>query len=215
MLTIDDVKKNIQTEMAELFVERGFKESDAKDLRYKLPYESGFKSCFFGITEHQSTFWIELSLGVRIHVVEQLANPYTLTLKDYYNDTHTILTSYGRMMGNNYFRFQVNNLDHLEDACKEMTHFLHTAGFPFLIANDSIYQIDQLINAYPERPSKFIYNQSHRCIKGIIVAKMCQNPHFNTLVKAYKFILEKDSLADKMRDNYMKLVQHLYMISLN
>ncbi len=215
MLNKKDIEKEISLQMLPVFQQADYNRMSTDPLHFQRQFESGFKSCIISVSEYKAEFWVELSIGIRFNIVENLANQFTLTLKDYHQHTHTILTSYGRMIGNQYFRFKVTDNTQVSDMCREMNHFLDTAGFTFLDQNSSIYQIDELINTYPERPSKFIYNQSNRCIKGLIIAKLCQNPHFNTLVKAYHFILEKHSLSDRMLPRYVKLVNHLNLISMN
>ncbi len=216
-LNIEDIliqKINLELE------NEGFQMRENHKLHYRKNFEGGFQSFLFTISSSPKTqvgkyFWIELSFGVRINIVEQIANQYTHILKDYYADTHTILTSYGRMVDQQYFRFKVHTQEELETACYQMRHFLKNTGLPFLQKNSDLQSIDKLINDYPEKPSKFIYNQSYRCIKGVIIAKLNQNPHFNTLTKAYEFILEQQSQGKDMMPRYLKLLEHLRLWSVN
>ena len=236
MLSNKLIKETINGELEDDFQLFQFKaQANDKDsiLKYRKKFRSGFQSCIFTISsfpvaqnsnktnslEKEETtvqeFWIEMSIGVRIDTVERIANQFTLILEDYYDETHTILTSYGRMTDDRYFRFKVQDEAQLKLACQKMSTFLQSTGFQFLNNHSSVYSLDKLINNYPEKPSKFIYNQSYRCIKGIILASLAQNPHFNTLTKAYHFILQKQSLADRITPKYSKLVAHLKVYSVN
>jgi len=220
MLSKSNIEQVLIQKMNADLVNAGFEIREEQRLQYRKSFEGGFQSFSFTVSpspkkQLNKDFWIELSMGVRINIVENIVNQYTHILKDYYDDTHTILTSYGRMVDKQYFRFKVHQKDDLETACYQMKHFLKQTGLPFLNKNSNLQNIDKLINNYPEKPSKFIYNQSYRCLKGVIIAKLNQNPYFDTLTKAYEFILEQQSQGKDMMPRYLKLLEHLQLWSVN
>ncbi len=216
MFDKSEIQIRIQQALSPLLEANGFAYVEhPKYLQFRKVFEGGFQSCLFTVLEHETVFWIELSVGVRVEIVEKLANQFTLTLKDYHKDSHTILTTYGRIMGNPYYRFKVESEEDLDVACEKMQMFLEEIAFDFMLDNSRISNIDKLINRYPEKPSRFIYNDSHRCIKGVIVAQMAQNPQLNTLIKAYYIVLQKHPLRDKMLPQYQKLVKYLRAFSVN
>lgn len=231
-MTRTDIAKTIVQNLQASFVEEQFERHyGGQAIQFRKQFTGGYRACLFEISEsqqhgeggnsgsllanHLPKFWIEFSIGVRIHTVENFANPYTLTLKDYYNQSLTILTSYGRMIDQQYFRFKISNEADLQSACQQMDIFLRQTALPFLQKYSSIYKLDKLLNNYPERPSKFIYNQSHRCIKGIVIAKLSNNPYFHTLAKAYKIVLERQSLGQELMPKYLKLLACLRAFSVN
>lgn len=211
-----DIQNHIQQFFSPLLEKKGFAYTEhPKYLQFKKVYKGGFQSCLFSTHQHENAFWIEISVGVRVDIVEKIANQFTLTLKDYHQNSHTILTTYGRIMGTPYFRFKVKNQEDLNDVFEKMQAFLEEIAFDFMEDNSQVVNIDKLINRYPEKPSRFIYNNTHRCIKGVIVAQIAQNPQLNTLIKAYHIVLERHSLRDKMLPQYKKLVAYLSAFSVN
>ncbi|MEZ4888884.1 MAG: hypothetical protein R3E32_29425 [Chitinophagales bacterium] len=216
MFNKSSIQSLIQQSLSPKFKTAGFTYIDnPKYLQFKKEFQGGFQDCIFTILENEQTFWIELSVGVRIDIVEKLANQFTLTLKDYHEESHTILSTYGRIMGQPYFRFKVENQAELVEACKKIQDFLKEIAFDFMEDNSQISAIDKLINRYPEKPSRFIFNESHRCIKGVIIAQMAHNPQLPTLIQAYHIVLQRHSLRDKMMPQYEKLVEYLSAFSVN
>ncbi|MGB0932347.1 MAG: hypothetical protein ACPGVB_16315, partial [Chitinophagales bacterium] len=211
-----DIQNRIQQALSPLLEAKGFAYAEhPKYLQFKKTYKGGFQSCLFSTHQHENTFWIEMSVGVRVDIVEKIANQFTLTLKDYHQDSHTILTTYGRIMGTPYFRFKVESEADLKGAFEKMQAFLEEIAFDFMDDNSIVANIDKLINRYPEKPSRFIYNNTHRCIKGVIVAQIAQNPQLQTLIKAYHIVMERHPLRDKMLPQYEKLVEYLQAFSVN
>ncbi|MGB1243180.1 MAG: hypothetical protein ACPG49_11705 [Chitinophagales bacterium] len=213
-------KSDIQNKLQEAFNTK-FESLDfvltkhSKYLQYKKTFHGGFQSCIFTVLERNKTFWIEINIGVRIDIVEKLANQFTLTLKDYHNESQTVTSTYGRIMGQPYFRFKVQAQEELELAFEKIDGFLAEIAFDFMEDNSQVAAVDKLINRYPEKPSRFMFNESHRCIKGIIIARMADNPQLPTLIKAYKVVLQRHSLRDKMLPQYQKLVDYLSAFSVN
>ncbi len=216
MFSKSDIQNSIQQAFHTKLENLGFEPIIyPKGLQYKKVFSGGFQSCIFSILKHEQAFWVEMSIGVRIDIVEKIANQFTLVLKDFQEESHTILSTYGRITGQPYFRFKVENKEDLGRACEKMGDFLEEIGLDFMEDNSQIKAIDRLINRHPEKPSRFIYNESHRCIKGIIVAQMAQNPQLKTLIRAYHVVLQKHSLRDKMLPQYLKLVKYLSAFSVN
>lgn len=216
MFSKSDIENRIQQTLGPLLKAKGFAYSEhPKYLQFKRQFKGGFQTCLFAILQNEKTFWIELSVGVRVDIVEKLANQFTLTLKDYQSETHTILTTYGRIMGEPYFRFKVENLEGLEFAFEKMKDFLEEIAFDFMDDNSDVINIDKLLNRYPEKPSRFIYNDAHRCIKGVIIAQMAQNPQLHSLIQTYHIVMQRHSLRDKMMPQYEKLVKYLRVFSVN
>ena len=216
MFTKSDIQNNIQQALSPRFELKGFESIvHPRNLQFKRKFEGGFQSCFFTVLERNKTFWIELSVGVRIDIVEKLANQFTLILEDYQSESHTIMSTYGRILGKPYFRFKVETEEEFVMACEKMRDFLEEIGFDFMQDNSQIVAVDKLINRYPEKPSRFIFNESHRCIKGVIIAQMAQNPQLKTLIQAYHIVLQKHLLGDKMLPQYERLIKYLSAFSVN
>ena len=209
------IQQKLLDSFGKMFEKEGFEQAAAEVPVFRKKFDGGFKSCFFSIVENEEQFWIECSLGIRIDAVEVLANQFTLSQKKYYPYTHTILTSYGKMKGNQYFRFKVQNEEELATVCMAIREFLNEMAFYFLENNTSVFKIDQLINETPETPSNYITNKSSRCIKGIILARFCQNPEFNKLVKTYFKVMKSDVFSHLMLKKYVRLVNHLRITSVN
>ena len=216
MFSKSDIQTKLQESFNPKFESLGFGLiAHPKYMQYKKAFHGGFQSCIFTILERNKTFWIETNIGVRIDIVEKLANQFTLTLKDYHNESQTVMSTYGRIMGQPYFRFKVQTQEELDLAFEKIYAFLIEIAFDFMTDNSQVAAVDKLINRYPEKPSRFMFNESHRCIKGVIIARMADNPQLPTLIKAYHVVLQRHSLRDKMLPQYKKLVDYLSAFSVN
>ncbi|MGB0839576.1 MAG: hypothetical protein ACPGXL_05525 [Chitinophagales bacterium] len=215
MMTKSLVERLLEKALLDTFIANEFECTRYSPLQFKRRFEGGFESCIFALTENKGKFWIELSFGLRIDDIELLANQFTFILKPYQEETHTIMTSYGRMINQNYFRYKVSNEAEIEKAASTFRSFLEQEGFDFLQSHHSVKHLDELINNEPTDTSKFIYNASHRCLKGIIIAKMSQNPKFSQLAQLYHQELQKTVMGERVLPGYKRLVTHLAAFSLN
>ena len=151
---------------------------------------SSFSFLFNGCCQHDSC-------NIQTLILDGISSPYF----ENQNKNHTPFWTSDRLL--------------TVPSSLQSKHFLKQTGLPFLSKNSNLQNIDKLINDYPEKPSKFIYNQSYRCLKGVIIAKLIQNPYFDTLTKAYEFILEQQSQGKDMMPKYLKLLEHLKLWSVN
>lgn len=215
ILTKPKVRDILLANLGHVFATNNFVEKPAKTLQFQQHFQGGMQSCTFTITEHDGTFLIDISLGIRIDIVENFVNQFTLTLKEYHANTHTIYISYGKFIGKSYFYFKVKSEGELVQVCKDIKHFLEQRAFPFLAKNSNIESLNTLINTAPEELSLFICNPAYRALKGVLIAKMCQHKDFDELAKVYRAMIEKSSFRDKMMPNYLLLIKHLYLVSFN
>lgn len=214
MLSEQEVSQVLLAHMRPLLTQQGYLEQE-HHLYFVKPFDGGSQRCFFSLAQQDTNIWIECNLAIRVEVVENIANEYLNTIKEYRGNTNTVITSYGKLTGNDYYRFKVNNPTDLLRVCTRLHDFFIDTGFGFLNENTSIYKLDKLINDYPERPTTLISNPAHRCVKGLIIAKLSNNPYLQTLAQAYGFILGKTTPTEQQRQKYNALAKYLLTVSLN
>ena len=183
--------------------------------QFRRMLSSGFQSIIFSPSEFEEELWLEVNLGVRLNMVEDLAQQFLDNHRPYRDEALTIVASIGKLSDNKYFRYKIAQKDDLYFACEEVKKFMTASGFSFLNSHSSIAAIDEVLNDRPNKPSKLLYNQSHRCFKAITAAKLVHNPIFLDLVDAYRRYLQKTGSKPNLINQYDKLTNFLFHYSLN
>lgn len=66
-------------------------------------------------------------------------------------------------------------------------------SLPFFLNNNTIERADELLNKHPIEDCVYMNNDNYRIIKGIIAAKLNNNPNLDELIKIYdKQIADRD-----------------------
>lgn len=101
---------------------------------------------------------------------------------------------------------------HLADT---WAYYMTESGFSFLQSAESLSGIDTLLNESPGQPSRYVYNQTHRCYKAIIAARLTNNPHFDGLIDRYRHQLNVQTRNPYEQLNFERLVAFLLHYSMN
>ncbi|WP_428659148.1 hypothetical protein [Runella sp.] len=182
---------------------------DKKQFRKNTP--AGFTNIIFSVSEYEkeNDAWVEVHIGCRNEQVEQIAQQFLNSNSvDFRSDANTLIISTGKYNNVNYFRYKIQNDEDLADACESIREFMQSSGFSFLSTINSVSDIDSLLNLLPHKPSKFLYNQVHRCYKGIVAAKLNNSPQLERLTETYRRYLAKFG-NEAERHNYERLVAYL------
>ncbi|MGB0523298.1 MAG: hypothetical protein ACPGJS_10090 [Flammeovirgaceae bacterium] len=183
--------------------------------QFRRTLSCGFQSVIFSPSAYEGELWLEVNLGIRLNMIEELAQQFLDNHAPYQQDALTLVASIGKLSDNKYFHYKIAEKDDLYYACEEIKRFMEDTGFEFLNTHSSISAMDELLNDRPNKPSKFLYNQSHRCFKGITAAKLVHNPIFLDLVDAYRKFLQKTGTKHSLINQYDKLTNYLFHFSLN
>ena len=72
---------------------------------------------------------------------------------------------------------------------------------PYFLNNSSVARIDQLINTKPEECKVHTQDDNQRIIKGIIAAKLNNNPSLEKLIRIYdQQLIDRDMLKETMEE---------------
>ncbi len=198
----------------DLFDKRGYEILLNRE-QFRKNNPRGFQNMIPSVSMYEDVSIIEINLGVRIHQVEELAHQFTQTHQDFRADTNTMMVSLGRLQGKKYFRHKAANLDELKVVCEKIAEFMTNQGFAFLEQMSHVEHLEPLINAQPEQPCLYIYNQYYRFLKGIILAKLNYSPNLDQLVEIYHQQIKKQGLPAEQRQHFEKLALFLRSFSLN
>jgi hypothetical protein len=158
--------------------------ADKKQFRKVTP--RGFQNVIFTATSYDDEIWLEVNFGCRNNQIEQIAQQYLGNTRDFWNESNTIVVSIGKYNDAKYFRYKIMTEPDIEDVCDIIKEFLLTEGFPFLASSDNLLALNDIFNKFPQKPCKYVYNQIHRCFKGIINAKLIHHENFLELTDKHR-----------------------------
>lgn len=157
----------------------------------------------------------ELHLGVRLDRVEQLGYQFTLGLTEYGLHSTTLITSAGRISGQPYQRYTLDQPTDVDTTARQMMDFMDAAGFDFLNKYGTLQALDKLFNNQPTEKSLFLVNPLHRSLRGIILAKLTQRNAWEQLVDTYRTQLVRRGTPEPLIYRYDRLVDYLRTFSVN
>ncbi|AHM61456.1 hypothetical protein D770_16010 [Flammeovirgaceae bacterium 311] len=207
-------EKHIYNSLNPLFKDKGY-ELLPFQKQFRLPTRNGYRAALIAVNGTRYEQTIDLHLGIRLDIVEDLVNQFIRDLPVNHKENTTITASYGRLTEQPYKRFLVKDEADISAVCKRIESFMTGKGFKFLESFDRLRKIDGLINRKPEQACYLLNSQIIRCFKGIALAKMTHRTDFNRLVKTYLNYLHKQWAPQAVIDNYKKFVRFLRFYSLN
>lgn len=204
----------LYTRLSPLFLKQGYELQPHKK-QFSMQTRNGFRSAMISINGSRSEQAIDLTLGIRLDLVEDLVGQFMEGLYSFSKESPTLIASYGRLTSKPTRRFLVQEEGDLNEVSQRIEQFMLGKGFRFLERFDTLKRLDKVINRKPEQPCPFLYNQVSRCFKGITIAKMMHRTDFNQLVKIYLNYLHNQWAPRSVIANYKKLVKFLRFYSMN
>lgn len=184
--------------------------------QFRKATQNGFQNVIFSITEAQKEYWIEVNFGIRDEFIEQLAQQFlhTFNVRSNRSSANTLVISFGKFQNLKYFRFRITDDESLHITLEEIRQFFKQWGFNFLEEAASLHKIDDLLNDMPAKPCRYLYNQIHRCFKGVIAAKLTDNNSFTTITNIYRNFLLKNANDEELL-NFERLISFLHFYNPN
>lgn len=183
--------------------------------QFRRPTPSGFQNIILSSVFYPQDTVIDVNFGGRNEQIEQIAQQFLNNVSDTRLDANTFLLSIGRFNGVQNFRYKVHVDTQLTDVCEQIEHFFLTHGFDFLETASLLPTLDRLLNEHPTEPSQYVYNQTHRCYKGLIAARLNHNPYFNGLVDSYRHLLIRLTQNPYEQLHFERLIAYLQHYSAN
>ncbi len=213
-MTIQEFETAIYHKLYDFFYDRGF-EMMAGKKQFRKNVTSGFQNVIFSPSTYEKECWLELNLGTRHQQVEDIVQQFLDNYKEFQKDTNTVVISIGKLTNNKYFKYKAIDNDDLSLICEQIQSFMKEIGMPFMERCSSIAYLDELFNKMPSKPCKYLYNQSHRCFKGLVIAKLNGNKRYGAIKSIYKEALGTYGSKPSHIKNFEKLAAFLEHYSAN
>jgi len=213
-MTIQELETALYHQMFDFFKDHGYEMMPGlKQFRKVTP--NGFRNVIFSTADYDTEIWLDLNIGIRQGRVEQLAQQFLDNFQPYQKESNTLVVSVGKFNNDKYFRYKIAYPEDLSLSCEQIKQFLIHQGFPFLEKSASLPELDRLLNKHPRKSCPYLYNQVHRCFKGLIVGRLVRNPKFAYLLETYRHYLSVSGSSEKVRQSFEKLVTYLAHYSFN
>lgn len=150
---------------------------------------NGFQNVIVSVSSQPNEHWVEINFGLRHEGIEQQAQQFLSIPPEFRPDANTLVISIGQFNNLRYFHYKIQNQDDLRDTAEQIRQFFEQQGFDFLNDAATLSFLEKTFNARPAEPCRFVYNQVHRCFKGIVAARLAGNARFADLVNRYRSLL--------------------------
>lgn len=164
---------------------------ESKQFRRSVP--SGFVNVILSVSQYETEYWVEVHFGCRNQQVEQIAQQFLGNLTDFRDESNTLVVSVGKFNDVKYFRYKLTDDTDIELICEEIALFFSDVGLDFLKQIENLPNVQKVLNATPLLPCKYLYNQTHRCFKGLVAARLSDAPNFGELYEIYLSKLHKQA----------------------
>ncbi len=183
--------------------------------QYRHVSISGFQNVILSPAYYGNETLLEVNFGCRNEQIEQIAQQFLNSLVDYRPDANTLIISIGKFNGLQYFRYKIHSDDELLATCSLIEIFFQNQGFNFLQTASALPALDQLLNEDTTQPCRYVYNQTHRCYKGLIAARLNHNPRFDELTDSYRHLLIRQTQNPYEQRHFERLISYLQHYSPN
>lgn len=183
--------------------------------QFRKPGRSGFKNIIFSMSGDEEEQIINVHIGLRFDLVEELVCQFLNIPESVEKESNTVIASLSRFHRLPYHRFIVTDDSSLQQTCEQIERFMKHKGFRFLNAFEKLKRIDAVVNRKPALSCPYMYNQIHRCFKGITIARLLHRTDFEQLVTIYSNYLYSQWAPRHLIENFEKLVNYLRHFSLN
>lgn len=183
--------------------------------QYRKTTDTGFQSIAFYPTFYDHKTLLDVQLSCRNDQVEQIAQQFQASQAISSSDANTLTASIAQFNGFSSVQFTIRSEHELQSVCHQLERFFISLGFDFLATSCSLASVDRLLNGQPDQPCPYVYNQMHRCYKGLITASLIHNEHFDELVDTYRQVFVQQTQNPYEQVRFERLVSFLHHYSAN
>ncbi len=213
-MTATPFETNLYQHLTPFFAEHGYTLLPEKK-QYRRNVAIGFLNVILSPSFYGEETVLDVNFGCRNDQIEQIAQQFLNTSPDGRPDANTLISSIGKFNGFQYFRYKINSDEELAHSCEQIEQFFDTQGFSFLESACTLPSLDRLLNEHPNQPCQYVYNQVHRCYKGLIAARLNHNPYFDGLIDSYRHLLTRQTQNPYEQLNFERLIAYLQHYSAN
>jgi hypothetical protein len=183
--------------------------------QFRKDRDGGFTNVIFSITHYHNELVIECTFGSRINLVEETLLPYSNFINGCKAESNTAITNLAKFLNKPHFKLMINGTESFNDSVAFVKTFFDESGFQFLQELTEITNVEQHFNHNLKNVSLLAFNHQMRAFRGITLATVAQNPHWEDVRQEYIVLLRKYGTPEVIMDRFERLSNHLAGMSLN
>lgn len=203
-----NLKKIFIEELVKDFESKGFEYlEDLSQFRKKT--NKGFINFVLSFSEYSDLMIFEGDAGLRIDAIEEMAYPFTNGLKSFQPDSHTLISSIGRLKGKRFERHTIGTEEELEAVLAKIRADIKGEVEPFWTKYQDLGSLRQLFNYTKEEQLRLVQNWNYAPLRGIVVAKILNSSDLEALIIKHRAVLKELSAHDVLKERYEQLAIYL------
>lgn len=209
-MNYSEVKKELKREFEKQLKPLNYKpKGNSQGCEFTKITNFGNQALGYGVANYIDEFNTALYIGINISDIQKIA---ALILED--SDFHCKLCSTIGSGTDNYFnelnyRYKIKIEDDIKEWGEIVRKFYEEYAIPFFEKYNTVDAIDKLLNDNPTEKVIYLDDLGQRIIKGLIAAKLNNNPKYNELRDYYKSEVESKFQGYFMYDKCMKVIDFL------
>jgi len=176
--------------------------------QFRKPTKNGFQCIIYALKSYPDLSFLELHLGIRIDMVEQLVFPYLNLPTGFKKESMTLVTNFSNLVDCSV-RTPIKEVDELKAHLVNQQSSIEETILPFLDSYSSLKALAGLFNANPTEPFKLHNNQIHRCFRGLALAKGSTPDQLESLCKIYQSVLDQWAAPPLVQDRFVRSLDDL------
>lgn len=177
-------KQEILDCFGELWLDKGFNLLN-NDTQFSYTLKGGLKTIILSVSEYDPDFLVEVHLGIRYHKIEEMIYPITNGLKEFSKNSHTFITSAGRLLGETHLRYSIATPSDLKRVKPFIHNFMEDFGWGFLNDLEELSFTEEIFNSFTDYYNNLFYNSYTRAIRGMTLAKLCRPENYESIKETY------------------------------
>jgi hypothetical protein len=214
MMGIKEVTDSLKTTLSSDFSKDGYRYFSGKGgAGFKKQTSFGFVELLYGITNYAPKYIVDgIAFAIRFDSVENIVVLFNQRVDEIADvkKQATIFGGYGGLINLKSHRFgDMLTIEDVQKVASEIKGIYFDVLKVFIEKHSDINLLDQEINSDTERNLPFlIYWRGRRAMRGIVLAKLCNNPRYEELKSIYREkCLQQDD--QNVLEAYDKLVLYL------
>ncbi len=210
-LTYSSAKVEYQKEFKSFLSELGYKPlknghgTFYTEIKNEVQY-----SLWLGVTNLRGKFETNCHIGIGIVPIQKIL---ILSLEEEVNDSSfygsTLVSGISDYFEVVNYRYNVQSIENIIEWGKIVRDFYSKYAVNLFEKYNSIKAIDELLNSNPKEKVKLCDDLGWRIIKGLIAARLINNPEYNNLRDYYKSLVDDRFQGHFMYDKCNKVIKFL------
>lgn len=183
--------------------------------QFQARIPGGYQNVFVLVSHYDDISLADVSFGLRINLVEETIMPYSNAVNGYKENANTCLTTMGRFRGKKYDRFRISSAGDWSRAQLQVEDFFTKEGFAELDRLSRLKALEATFNGEVGQSKKWSFNQQLHCFRGLALASLTQNPHWEKIYQDYRQSLMACGTPHLIMDRFQQLADRLAGMGLN